>query len=73
MVDPLAISVETPMIDNRCSLEKEFIELICMNPWIVLCQIVNHIDSCQGYVRGHLTWDTKDILWIDDCVLTITY
>ena len=32
MVDPLAISVETPMIDNRCSLEKEFTELICMNP-----------------------------------------
>ena len=27
-----AISVETPRIDSGCSLEKEFIELICMNP-----------------------------------------
>ena len=32
MADPIAISVETLMIDNRCSLEKEFTELICMNP-----------------------------------------
>ena len=32
MVDPLAIGVETLRIDNWCSLEKEFIELICMNP-----------------------------------------
>ena len=32
MVDPVAISVETPRIDRGCSLEKEFIELICMNP-----------------------------------------
>ena len=32
MVDPMAIGVETPMIDSGCSLEKEFIELIPMNP-----------------------------------------
>ena len=32
MVDPMAISVEKPRIDSRCSLEKEFTELICMNP-----------------------------------------
>ena len=32
MTDPVAISVETPRIDNGCSLEKEFIELMCMNP-----------------------------------------
>ena len=31
-VDPVAIGVETPRIDSRCSLEKEFTELICMNP-----------------------------------------
>ena len=30
--DPLAISVETPQIDIVCSSEKEFIELIRMNP-----------------------------------------
>ena len=32
MTDPLAISMETPKINNRCSLEKELIELIGMNP-----------------------------------------
>ena len=31
MVDPVAIDVETPMIDSGCSLEKEFNELIYMN------------------------------------------
>ena len=30
-VDPVVISVETLRIDSVCSLEKEFIELICMN------------------------------------------
>ena len=32
VADPMDISVETPRIDSRCSLEKEFTELICMNP-----------------------------------------
>ena len=32
MADLVAISVETPRIDSGCSLEKEFIELIRMNP-----------------------------------------
>ena len=31
-VDPVAIGVETLRIDSECSLEKEFIELIHMNP-----------------------------------------
>ena len=30
--DLVAISVEILTIDSGCSLEKEFIELICMNP-----------------------------------------
>ena len=30
LADPVAIDVETPKIDNGCSLEKEFNELICM-------------------------------------------
>ena len=30
--DPVAISVETLRVDSGCLLEKEFIELICMNP-----------------------------------------
>ena len=32
MVDPVAIGVETLMIDSGCSLKKEFTELIRMNP-----------------------------------------
>ena len=32
MADLVAIGVETPWIDSWCSLEKEFIELIHMNP-----------------------------------------
>ena len=32
MVDPIALGVETLRIDSGCSLEKEFIELIRMNP-----------------------------------------
>ena len=32
MADPVAIRIETPRIDSGCSLEKEFTELICMNP-----------------------------------------
>ena len=31
-VDPIAIGVETLRIDSGCSLEKEFTELIRMNP-----------------------------------------
>ena len=32
IVDPVAIGVETLRIDNWCPLEKEFTELIRMNP-----------------------------------------
>ena len=32
MVDPIAIGVETLRINSGCSLEKEFTELIRMNP-----------------------------------------
>ena len=32
MADPIAIGVETLRIDSGCCLEKEFIELIRMNP-----------------------------------------
>ena len=43
----VAMSVETPIIDSECSLEKEAIELIYMNSSMVLYLIVNHIDD--GY------------------------
>ena len=32
IADPIAIGVETLRIDSGCSLKKEFIELISMNP-----------------------------------------
>ena len=37
MVDHVVIGVETPRIDSGCSFEKEFTELIRMNPLMVLC------------------------------------
>ena len=73
MVDLACIGVETRRIDNGCSLEKEFTELIHMNHWMVLYLIVNHDYSCHGCVCGHLTWDAKYILWMDDCVLIMNY
>ena len=41
MLDPMAIRIYTQMIDNECSLEKEFIEFIRMNHIMVLCQVIN--------------------------------
>ena len=32
MVDCVVIDMETLKIDSKCSLEKEFTELICTNP-----------------------------------------
>ena len=43
MVDPIAIGVETLRIDSGCSLEKEFTELIRMNPLRVLYLTVNQL------------------------------
>ena len=62
MADPIAIGVETLRIDSECYLEKEFTELIRMNPSMALYLIVNQVDSCHGCVCGPLTCDTKDIL-----------
>ena len=40
---------------------------------MVLYLTVNQVDSCHGCVCGPLTGDTKDISWMDDCVLIMTY
>ena len=42
-------------MDSGCSLEKEFSELILMNPLIVLYLIVNQVYSCHDCVCGPLT------------------
>ena len=55
MTDPVAIGVEMLRTDSECSLEKEFTELIRMNPLMVLYLIVNQVDSCDGCVCGPLT------------------
>ena len=73
MADPIAIGVKTLRIDSGCYLKKEFTELIRMNPWMVLYLTVNQVDSCHGCVYDPLTWDIKDILWMDDRVLIMTY
>ena len=41
VADPIAIGVEILRIDSGCSLEKEFTELIRMNPSMILYLIVN--------------------------------
>ena len=71
--DLLAIGVETLRIDYECALEKEFTELILINSWMVLYLTVNQVYSCHDCVHGPLTWDTKDTLQIDDCVLIMNY
>ena len=40
---------------------------------MVLYLTVNQVDSCHGFVCDPLTCDTKDILWMDDRVLILTY
>ena len=55
IADPIAIGVETLRIDSGCSLEKEFNELIRMNPRIVLYLTVNQVDSYHGCVCDTLT------------------
>ena len=37
------IGVETPMIDSGCSLKKGFIELIHLNPLMVLIRLIHVI------------------------------
>ena len=55
IVDLIVISVETLRINNECSLEKEFIELTCMNPLIVLCQTINQVYLYHNCVHDPLT------------------
>ena len=44
-----------------------------MNPRMVVCLTVNYVDSCHFCVCNPLTWDTKDILWMDERVLIMIY
>ena len=55
MVDPITIGVETLRMNIGCSLEKEFTELIRMNPLMILYPIVNHVDLCHGFVCDPFT------------------
>ena len=55
MADPVAIDFKTLRIDIWCSMEKEFTELIRMNPRMILDLTVNQVDSCHGCVCGLLT------------------
>ena len=55
IIDPMAITVETPRIDSEYSLEKEFTKLIYMDTSMVLYLIINQVDLCHGYVCDFLT------------------
>ena len=67
------LRTQKPRIDSECSLEKEFTELICTNPWMILYLTINHINSCHSCVYDPLTWDPEEILWMDECVLIMIY
>ena len=55
MVNLVPIGVEIEWMYNRCSLEKEFIELININPSTFIYPIINQVDSCHGGVYNQLT------------------
>ena len=55
MIDLVTIGTETLRIDIGCSLEKEFIEVIHMNPSMVLNLAVNKVYSCHSCIYGPLT------------------
>ena len=44
-----------------------------MNLLMILYLAVNQVDSCHSCEYDPSTRDTKDILWIDFCVLILTY
>ena len=54
MIDLVTIGIETLRIDIGCSLEKEFIEVIHMNPSMALNLIVNQVYSCHSCICGPL-------------------
>ena len=43
-----------------------------MNHLMVLFKTINQVDSYYGCVCGPLTWDTKDISWVEDPILIMT-
>ena len=49
-LNPIAIGLETLMIDSIFSVEKKFTELIRMNPYIILYVIVNQVHVTIVYV-----------------------
>ena len=73
MTDLVAIGIETLRIDIGCSFEKEFTELIRINPWMILYLTFNQVNSFYGCVCGPFNWDAKNILWMDDHVLDTTW
>ena len=44
LIEPVAISIETLMIDNECYFWKYFIEFISMDPRMVLYLTINQVN-----------------------------
>ena len=70
-VGHVAIDVKTLRINSGCSLEKELIEFLCMNPWTVSYLSIKQVDSSHIFMCGPLAWDTKYILWTTNESLTL--
>ena len=62
MVDPMDIDVETWRVDSEYSLQKDYINLIHINPLIVIYVTVKWVNSFHSCVCGLLIGNTKDIL-----------
>ena len=54
MANHMTINMETPRIDSSFSWKEELIELIYINPSIILYLNVNYLDLCHDRVCGHL-------------------
>ena len=59
VIDLMAISVETLMIDSWYFSKKEFVELICIDLWVNLK--VNQVNLFHGCLCGHFILDSWDI------------
>ena len=42
-------------------------------PLTILYLTINYYDECNDFLCGPYARDIIDILWVNDCVLTMTY
>ena len=50
IIDYVALDVETLRINSKYYLEKNFTKLMYVNTTMLLCLIINQVDSCHSYI-----------------------